>query len=78
MTEFSKLFGHEKGSFTGASGRHIGKFEQADQGTIFLDEIGDMPWHIGSRVRQGDSGSIAAIRRGLQFVDNPQTAPAAV
>jgi len=39
----SELFGHEKGSFTGSSGRHIGKFEQADQGTIFLDEIGDMP-----------------------------------
>src|SRR5580693_9895941 len=39
----SELFGHEKGSFTGAGGRHIGKFEQADHGTIFLDEIGDMP-----------------------------------
>ncbi|MGB9285495.1 MAG: sigma-54 dependent transcriptional regulator [Candidatus Sulfotelmatobacter sp.] len=39
----SELFGHEKGSFTGASGRHIGKFEQANHGTIFLDEIGDMP-----------------------------------
>jgi DNA-binding NtrC family response regulator len=39
----SELFGHEKGSFTGAAGRHIGKFEQADKGTIFLDEIGDMP-----------------------------------
>src|ERR1700675_3759347 len=38
----SELFGHEKGSFTGAAGRHIGKFEQADLGTIFLDEIGDM------------------------------------
>jgi transcriptional regulator with GAF, ATPase, and Fis domain len=39
----SELFGHERGSFTGAAGRHIGKFEQADHGTIFLDEIGDMP-----------------------------------
>ena len=39
----SELFGHEKGSFTGAAGRHLGKFEQAQHGTIFLDEIGDMP-----------------------------------
>src|SRR6202171_4375551 len=39
----SELFGHEKGSFTGAASRHIGKFEQASRGTLFLDEIGDMP-----------------------------------
>jgi len=39
----SELFGHEKGAFTGAVVRKIGKFEQADQGTIFLDEIGELP-----------------------------------
>ena len=38
----SELFGHERGAFTGAETRHIGRFEQADKGTIFLDEIGDM------------------------------------
>ncbi|HET9275998.1 MAG TPA: sigma 54-interacting transcriptional regulator [Gemmatimonadales bacterium] len=39
----SELFGHEKGSFTGATGRKIGRFELADGGTLFLDEIGDLP-----------------------------------
>ena len=38
----SELFGHEKGSFTGATEKQLGKFEQADQGTIFLDEVADM------------------------------------
>ena len=39
----SELFGHERGSFTGADRRRIGRFEQADKGTLFLDEIGDLP-----------------------------------
>lgn len=39
----SELFGHEKGSFTGAVGQRIGRFEQADGGTLFIDEIGDIP-----------------------------------
>ena len=39
----SELFGHEKGSFTGAVGRKLGKFELADKGTLFLDEIGELP-----------------------------------
>jgi DNA-binding NtrC family response regulator len=39
----SILFGHEKGSFTGASGKHMGKFVEADGGTLFLDEIGELP-----------------------------------
>ena len=39
----SELFGHEKGAFTGAAGRKIGRFQQADKGTVFLDEIGELP-----------------------------------
>ncbi|MCS7005623.1 MAG: sigma-54 dependent transcriptional regulator [Cytophagales bacterium] len=46
----SQLFGHEKGSFTGAFKQHIGKFEQADGGTIFLDEIGDMSLSAQAKV----------------------------
>ena len=42
----SELFGHEKGSFTGAFKKQIGKIEQADGGTLFLDEIGDMPMDL--------------------------------
>lgn len=46
----SELFGHEKGAFTGADRRHIGKFEQCNGGTIFLDEIGDMSPSTQSKV----------------------------
>jgi len=46
----SELFGYEKGAFTGASQRHIGKIEQADTGTVFLDEIGDMPLNIQAKI----------------------------
>ena len=46
----SELFGHEKGSFTGASTRRIGRFEQCDGGTLFLDEIGDMPLSLQSKL----------------------------
>ncbi len=46
----SELFGHEKGSFTGATKQRIGKFEQADGGTLFLDEIGDMALSAQAKV----------------------------
>ena len=46
----SVLFGHEKGSFTSAHRRHFGKFELADGGTIFLDEIGDLPLNMQSKL----------------------------
>ena len=46
----SELFGYEKGAFTGADARKIGFFEQADGGTIFLDEIGDMPFEVQARL----------------------------
>ena len=54
----SELFGHEKGSFTGATERKIGKFEQANGGTLFLDEVGEMPLQIQAkflRVLEGHS-----------------------
>ena len=46
----AELFGHERGAFTGATGRGIGRFEQAQRGTLFLDEIGDMPIDAQTRL----------------------------
>ncbi len=46
----SELFGHEKGAFTGATALKIGRFEQADQGTIFLDEIGELPLSLQVKI----------------------------
>jgi DNA-binding NtrC family response regulator len=46
----TELFGHEKGAFTGAVGRKLGKFEVADGGTIFLDEIGDLPLPLQAKI----------------------------
>jgi two-component system nitrogen regulation response regulator GlnG len=46
----TELFGHEKGSFTGATERKLGKFEQANGGTVFLDEIGDMPLELQAKI----------------------------
>jgi DNA-binding NtrC family response regulator len=58
----SELFGHEKGSFTGAAQRHTGKFEQAHRGTLFLDEIGDMPLAMQAKLlRVLEEGEVERI-----------------
>ncbi|MCX6134128.1 MAG: sigma-54 dependent transcriptional regulator [Ignavibacteriales bacterium] len=58
----SELFGHEKGSFTGATAQRIGKFEQADGGTLFLDEIGDMSFRSQAKVlRALEEGTIERV-----------------
>jgi DNA-binding NtrC family response regulator len=71
----SELFGHERGAFTGATGRKIGKFELADEGTIFLDEIGDMDLGLQGkllRVLEGDRfmrvGGMAKVKADVRVV----------
>jgi Nif-specific regulatory protein len=71
----SELFGHERGSFTGATGQKIGKFEQADGGTLFLDEVGEMSASIQAkflRVLEGHPfervGGNKAIRVDVRLV----------
>jgi len=71
----SELFGHERGSFTGAMGRKAGKFEMADDGTIFLDEIGDMDYGLQAkvlRVLEGDRfmrvGGTSKVKANVRVV----------
>jgi DNA-binding NtrC family response regulator len=71
----SELFGHEKGSFTGADAKKLGKFELADKGTIFLDEVGDMDLTIQSKllraIEDGEIervGAVKAIRVDVRIV----------
>jgi DNA-binding NtrC family response regulator len=77
----SELFGHEKGSFTGADKRHIGKFEQASGGTIFLDEVSEMSLDLQTKllrvletglvVRVGGTESIEVDARVISATNRP-------
>jgi two-component system nitrogen regulation response regulator GlnG len=71
----SELFGHEKGSFTGATNRLVGRFEQAEGGTLFLDEIGDMPPEAQTRLlrvlQEGEYTSVGGrvpIRANVRII----------
>ncbi len=71
----SELFGHERGAFTGATGRGIGRFEQAEGGTLFLDEIGDMPLEAQTRLlrvlQQGEYTTVGgrlAIKTDVRII----------
>jgi two-component system nitrogen regulation response regulator GlnG len=71
----SELFGHEKGSFTGAHQRSVGRFEQAEGGTLFLDEIGDMPPEAQTRLlrvlQQGEYTTVGGrtpIRSNVRII----------
>ncbi len=71
----SELFGHERGSFTGAVGRKLGKFELADRGTIFLDEIGEMELSLQAkllRVLEGEElmrvGGVSKVKIDIRVI----------
>jgi DNA-binding NtrC family response regulator len=81
----SQLFGHERGSFTGANARHVGVFEQAQHGTLFLDEIAEMPPQLqvyllrvlesGAVTRVGGNAEIAVAARVVAATNRyPQAA----
>ena len=53
----SELFGHERGAFTGAVARKIGRFELADKGHPFLDEVGDVPLELQAKLASGSTGA---------------------
>jgi len=61
----SEMFGHEKGAFTGAVAQRIGRFELANRGTVFLDEIGEIPLELAAkllRVLRSGSSNVWAVR----------------
>ena len=63
----SILFGHEKGTFTGATDKHLGKFEEANGGTLFLDEVGELPLDIQVKLlralQEGEIDPVGAASR---------------
>ena len=69
----SELFGHEKGAFTGAIRQHVGKFEQANNGSLFLDEIGEMPLNTQVKLlRALETGKITRLGGSQEIAAKPR------